>query len=376
MAIELQSELSWSRIRSFLPFDLDGEAVASGCLKRRRGVKDGEALARVLLMCALPGASFEKVSSWAKHSKIASLNPSAVFFRFRDSEPFLERMFRCVLAYGSGRVPLEVGGLRCVIVDATALCGPGATGTDQRVHVVYDPASQLPLSVDVTDARGGETLSRHHFEQGTLILGDRGYGHTRGVLSALEQGCHVLVRFEFDSVRFLDATGKRIDPVKAKVDVPDSGVFERPAWLEGRDEPLRAIGCRNLDGDVVWLLTDLAEDSLSADGACAAYGWRWQIELYFKRLKSQLDFGSLPSRAGPSARPWIWAKLILASLGLLLSEELFSPWGIPTGHQRLEAYRLRDLGPLQSPLRACTPSDPPKATAPGPHAKAKVLVEA
>jgi hypothetical protein len=376
MVPDLQMDLSWSRVRSFLPFDLDGEAVASGCLERRRAVKDGEALARVLLMCGLPGATFEKVSAWAKSSRIARMNASAVFFRFCDSEPFLERLFRSLLVHSVGRVPLEVGGFRCVIVDATTVSGPGATGTDQRIHVVFDPASQMPLSAQITDARGGERLDLHEFEPGTLILGDRGYGHTNGVLSMLARGCHVLVRFEFDSVRFLDASGRRINSSRAEAELPTSGAHERSVWLVGRDEPLRAIGCRNHEGTPVWLLTDLSKSALSVEEACAAYGWRWQIELYFKRLKSILDLASIPTRAGPTARPWIWAKLILASLSILLSEERFFPWGVPTGHQRLETNGFRGLATDSGSARALCAATKKAQETPRTHPQATLLVEA
>lgn len=304
------------------------------------------------------------------------MNPSAVFFRFRDSEPFLKQILRRVLVHGCGRAPLEVGGYKCVIVDATTLCGPGATGTDQRVHVVYDPAAQLPTLIEVTDAHGGESLSRHQFEPGTLILGDRAYGHTSGVIDALDRGCHVLVRFEFSSVRFLNESGRRIDPTTAAAEVPAFGTLELPVWLEGRDASLRAIGCRNGEGEVIWLLTDLDSDCLSSEAACAAYGWRWQIEIYFKRLKSQLDFSSLPSRAGPTTRPWIWAKLILASLSLLLTEERFSPWGFPTGNRYLEESCARNMGTMQSPTRAHPKTLSQEAPPSRPHTQARTLVEA
>jgi len=53
----------------------------------------------------------------------------------------------------------------------------------------------------------------------------------------------------------------------------------------------------------VWLITDLSRDELPTDSARELYSQRWQIELYFKRLKSILDLDELPTRDGPSTRP-------------------------------------------------------------------------
>jgi hypothetical protein len=71
----------------------------------------------------------------------------------------------------------------------------------------------------------------------------------------------------------------------------------------------------------------LTSEELSVEEARSLYSARWQIELFFKRLKSLLDLDELPTRDGPTARPWIWAKLVLAALAVVMTDERFSPWG-------------------------------------------------
>jgi hypothetical protein len=91
---------------------------------------------------------------------------------------------------------------------------------------------------------------------------------------------------------------------------------------------VRLIGARNLNGEVVWLMTNLAQDRLSDESACSLYRTRWQIELYFKRLKSLGDLGRLPSRDGPTAQAHLLAKLILLVLtSFLCDKEAFPPYG-------------------------------------------------
>ncbi len=47
-----------------------------------------------------------------------------------------------------------------VLVDATTLCGPGATSTDARIHTKLRAADVSVQEAIVTDLHGGETLKR------------------------------------------------------------------------------------------------------------------------------------------------------------------------------------------------------------------------
>ena len=56
------------------------------------------------------------------------------------------------------------------------------------------------------------------------------------------------------------------------------------------------------------------------------YRYRWQIENYFKRLKSILDFGELPKKRRDSSLAWLNGKLMVALLiELFIAKCLFSP---------------------------------------------------
>lgn len=328
-SIDPSGSLSWECARTFLPFDLDELATSSGALERRRGVKGGESLLRTMLLYGLPKSTLALSSRLAREANLAQMSPEALFKRLIKAEPMLRSTFLHLLSHTMSAESLFAG-YRLLSVDATALCGPGATGTDQRLHVVYDLGKAFPLSVDLTDARGGETLARHSsFGFGDLVLGDRGYGQGSGLTKALRSGAHLLVRFEFENLRLLTDEDEKIWPEQAELCVPDSGAAEICVYLPDWPAPLRAIGERNPKGEVVWLLTDLGPDELGLNQARNLYSRRWQIELFFKRLKSLLDLDELPSRDGPMARPWIWAKLILAALAVLMTHERFSPWGRP-----------------------------------------------
>lgn len=324
----------WRSVKRFLPYDLDGCAVESGALQRRRGVRDGEHLVRSLLLCALPKATYDLAAKAAKQANIANISGQALFNRMVGAETLFKSLFVHALGHASSKVESWMG-YRMLAIDATTLCGPGAKGTDQRLHVVYDLGKGLPLSVDLTGPKGGETLCRHHsFGSGDLILADAGYGHGKGLTWALRSGSHLLVRFNFESILLLGQDGEKIWPEQADGVLACEGPVEFCVNLPDWPTPLRAIGERNLEGKGVWLVTDLPSDELPAERARELYSRRWQIELFFKRLKSLMDLDELPTRDGPSARPWIWVKLVLATLAVLIADERFSPWeegAVPLG---------------------------------------------
>ena len=357
---------SWNAARAFLPFDLDGLAVESGALQRRRGVAGGESLLRTLLLYGLPKSTLQLSSRLARDANLAHLSPVALFKRLKKAEPLLSSTFIHLLSH-SVEPEIRFGSYRLLSVDATALCGPGATGIDQRLHVLYDLGKGLPVSVDLTDWRGAETLGRHDcLGCGDLVLGDRGYATRRSLTSGLRSGARLLVRFEFENLRLTNDLEEKIWSEQASGCVADSGPTAICVYLPEWPAPLRAIGERNPKGEVVWLLTDLGPDELPLNEARKLYARRWQIELFFKRLKSLLDLDELPTRDGPMTRPWIWAKLILAALAVLMAHERFSPWGSPFQGKQVEGVPVRlsrahgsASGPQASPSQARSSQMPP-----------------
>jgi hypothetical protein len=278
-----------------------------------------------LLLYGLPKSSLQQAARIAREANIANLSSVALFKRLVKAEGMLKSVFEHLLSHAVGP-ECRFGSYRLLSVDATCLCGPGATGTDQLLHVVYDLGKGLPASVDLTTSKAGETFGRHSsFGRGDLLLGDRGYGWEKSIVAALRSKAHVLVRFEFDCIRLLTDEEEKIWREQAEGCVPDAGPVDFCVYLESWPAPLRAIGERNPKGQVVWYLTDLGQDELPLNEARKLYARRWQVELFFKRLKSILDLDELPSRDGPVARPWAWTKLILAGLAVLVSHERFFP---------------------------------------------------
>jgi hypothetical protein len=288
-------------------------------------------LLRTFCLYGVPNASLSRVAAEAKRLNLASMSGPAFFWRVVKGERFLASVFEHLLEHACDRVETWKG-LKLFAVDATALCGPGAIGTDQRLHVAYDLGAGRPVQVDLTGREGGETFRRFlGLGPGSLVLADQGYGYGPGIVPLLKSKANVLVRFNFYSIRLLDSDGLKITPERAESMLspdPDKTI-EFEATLPGWDTPVRIFGARNPEGEGVWLLTNLPASELAASEVRGLYSRRWQIENFLKRMKSLSGLDSLQTRAGPTARSWIWIKLIIATLAVLVGDELFPPWGHP-----------------------------------------------
>jgi len=319
----------WDYASGFLPPRLDELARDSGALIRCRGVSDAQSLLRILLCCAMPGSSFRTASAWASSAGFAQISAEGLFYRMKLAEPFLNGILGSLLLdwrnISSSR--------RLVLMDASILTGPGSKGVDFRLHASYDPVRSVPLEFLLTDVHTGETLANFDLRPGDLAVADRGYGHFRGFVAALGQGADVLVRLTPEQMKLTDDSGQKVSLKNLQSELPMAGPKSFHLNWHGPvsgNLPLRVIGLRTRDDGVCWLGTNLGADELPDEEAAAIYAYRWQVELLFKRLKSQLKLGELRSREGPTSRALILAKLVVAVLSLRLAESRdFSPYGYP-----------------------------------------------
>jgi hypothetical protein len=366
----------WFKVRTHLPTEIEDMAVESGALLRRRQIRSAEMLLRILLSYVCGKNSLEKTVAAASRKGWAKMSANALHLRLRGSEGFLEKVLLGLLSR-SARIS-SCAQKRIRIVDATFLSAPGASTSDFTLHMQYDPSTGCPVGLEVADGHSGESFRLHKFSPGDLVLGDRAYGKCRGIDSVLQQGADVLVRLYVPNIRLVDAHGVTMRSEFLASQVPEEGCaqFElsmpvppgraRPGgWKTSeaaRTHPVRVIATRIQDDEIMWLLTNLRADELSAQDALAMYRGRWQIELFFKRLKSILDLDELPTRDPTSARPWILLKVIAAILALRLSEGDFFPCATKQDEepQSLEEHERRILDAQGVPGRA----DPRRQTPP------------
>jgi Transposase DDE domain len=353
--VPLHEEKEWPYVLTLLPPDLKETALQSQALRRGRKVPDAAALMRMALAYAVSDLSLKDVAAWAHALGVAEITGPGLFYRLREAEAWLERVLAQTL---QGQVSAETGGRRRLrIVDATVITGPGATGTEWRAHVLLDPGSGGFRAVELTDAHGGEEYGRHRIEPDEVILGDRAYATARGLWAVRSAGGQVVARLNPHTIRVCDRERKPLRLLEKESEVPSVGGKEfnieipippekrsksHKTWLLDQARawvPARAVAGRTRLGEVIWILTTLRAEQAPPSELLQLYRLRWQIEVFFKRLKSLLHLDTLPSRQGPTARSWMLARFLAAALAQKLVQPSgpLSPWGYEVRAERLHS---------------------------------------
>jgi hypothetical protein len=361
----------WADTVEWLPEDLETLLVESAALKRRRSVRSGEALVRLTLAYSLLDFSLRSTAAWWASLGQPALSDVAVLKRLKSAPPFLELVLNAMLTRAAAGPVLAKVGLRVRLIDATTVAEPGSTGTDWRLHVGYDPAKGAIDSVQVTDEHGGESLDRAAASAGELILGDRGYAHSKKIRALATAGAHTLIRIGHQAVRMFDEAGTQLDPLafasqRRALPGRPPRCESRIVWLHGEAGPPlearlvvvrksreatdrerthlrseakrrgKAPTQRTLDAAAyTFLLTTLPENRANDEEIANLYRLRWQIELLFKRLKSLLNLDALRAKDQALARSYLLGKLIGAVLIQLIADKCraISPYGVPLRKQ-------------------------------------------
>jgi Transposase DDE domain len=356
-------ENQWESLLEMLPRDFDLEATLRqrGVLKRRRAIRGASVLLRLALVWAVGGLSLRATAAWAQVQDLARLSDVALLKRLRQVGPWLGDLLTAVLNLRLEARALEAHPYHLFLVDATTISQPGSRGTDYRVHLGVDLSRLSINSLEVTDAKGGESLARFALSAGDLVLADRGYSHRRGLSAVLAAGGDFLVRINWQNLPLEDMHGQRLEIAEllAQIQGPEVLDLEVRTVADVRGKipslPARLIGARKpaeaaererrkifreasrkgrqadprslLAADFVLLLVSVPRQQMSAETALELYRLRWQIEMTFKRLKGLLNLGHVPVKDPQLAKSYVLAKILAALLLENLTKDFlaFSP---------------------------------------------------
>ena len=309
---------------------------------RAKKVKTPEHLLRlVLLYCGLD-KSLRTVAG-VFTALYEPLTDQSVAERLRACGPWVKALLRQMLPL----VPVAAlaEGRRLLVIDASTVQAPGATGTDHRLHLCLDLVSLEFIEVLVTDVHSGETLKHFALGPGDVVVADRGYAQPQGLSAAVQQGAELIVRLNPFSVVLTTPTGQPLELGGALKRQPAETIRTLPVVIRsacGQHEVRGWVHAYRLSAEQAnrarqkcrqrhktgqpqaaalllagWVLvfTTLAPAVLSAETILAVYRCRWQVEIAIKRWKSVLDVDALRAKAGsPLAEVWLHGKLVYALL--------------------------------------------------------------
>jgi hypothetical protein len=301
--------------------------------------------------------SLRQTAAWASMLGIADLSNPGVQYRLNQSTGFLAAVVEQLLAAKVPGADLRWPGRILRLADGTCVSKPGSTGTDWRVHGVFDLGCGGFSHLELTDAHGAEALDRGEPQPGEIRIGDRNYARAAALRRFRADGggkADFIVRLGWNALQLTNPVGKPFDLIGyLQCLPPDESPHEVTLRTPlGHDEPAlavrlivqrktpeaaeatrsalhraaarkgKALDLRSLiAAEFMILATSLPKSGYSAKAILAVYRLRWQIELAFKRLKSLLHIDKLPTWTERGSRSWLYAHLILALLCDDLSQD-------------------------------------------------------
>lgn len=362
----------WPDVLKLMPVDLDKSASEYSAIRRRREIGSGGDLLRLALAYAVCDYSLREAGAWAERIGMASMSDVAVMNRLKGAAPWLGHLVFEWLRRVEG-LTCSVPRVAVRVLDATVISKPGSKGTDWRLHMGIDLAEERISSIELTGAEGGETFSRHDIPPGCLALGDRGYAHRKGVASVLQGQGHVLVRLNSQNFPLETPEGAALDLLERletlnsrqigdwALQFRHDGVCYRVRLIalrktraaakeeqqrlrkEAKRKGRKPSDCSLRAAHFVSVITDLPPEVLPAKEALELYRLRWQIEIFFKRLKGLLHLDHLRAKDPALAAAYLYAKILGALIVHYMCEQAlaFSPWGF-----QLTAAALQQAAPL------------------------------
>lgn len=343
--LECKIQDEWAYVVNELPDNLNDLAFKTGALKRKKGVKCAADLLRIILTYGVTDMSLKAVSAWATTAGVGQLSSVALYYRVKDSRDWLAALISILLE--RDETPIASADLDITLVDASVLTGPGAKGTEWRLHTGIDARTGHISSIKLTDQSGGESYKNYSVRKQEIMVGDRAYGMATGIAYVHMRGGYVVARANLHSIRLCRPDKTLFNALQEEVNVPKVGVahydilipappetrsLSHKTWkLENASAfiPARLLGVRTIKNTIIWVITTVPQSMATDKVIMELYRVRWQIELEFKRLKSLLGLDALPSRQGPTAESWILARVLGAILieKFLRKSGIFSPWG-------------------------------------------------
>lgn len=332
------NEEDWQALLTRLPSDWEEQAIKLKAWQRVRKLAKVADLLRALLVYAACGYSFRKLGWWATVVGIGSLSERAWRKRVERSQEWIEWILKAMLRIYEtpSWLPEWIG--RILFQDASRLSTPAGSGEDVKMHTTYDLRAGSLASMQVEDRHSSEGLHHVSLRQNDIVVTDAGYKLGTSVRLEQEQGAYGVHRFSHHQVRLEREDGKKVDLKRLVKHQHYGTIKEYTLWVREGKQPERvkirviislppraqAMQARARKRErirlkkgpkanmapawwagVMLLGTTLPKEQWSAVDIVKLYRARWQIELFFKRLKQGLMLHLVPVKEWERARAYV-----------------------------------------------------------------------
>jgi len=346
---------SVARLIKELPENYEEECVKQCAVRRWRGVKNPADLMLLILIHLMNGTSLLETSIIAHTARLGEISDVAFMKRLAQCKDWFVSICQMLVVESveNYRQPDWLAGRTVAAVDASDVVEKGRSRRTYRLHYMLDVFKMAGLQCKITAQSVGEALVNFEITPNMLVIADRMYSTVKGMAHCLDAGADFILRMRKNSFKTCDAGGNKIDllSIFKQLGAEEYADFKAVAVSkDGTSVPVRICAkrktpeqieqvCKKLKllerkgrisdeakmfNEYIVVVTSLGKN-ISAGQVLSTYRLRWQVEIYFKRLKSILDFGELPKKRPENSLAWLNGKLMVALLIESIIAKSFSP---------------------------------------------------
>jgi len=324
-------------------------------IQRFRGIKSTADLMMLMLIHLMNGTSLVEMSVIARAAKLGELSDVAFMNRLSQSKSWFESICQMLVAREMENYsqPQWLDSKAVVAVDATNIVEKGRSGRAYRLHYMLDVFKMASIQCKITEQAVGETLVNFEIQPNMLVIADRMYSNVRGMEHCINNGADFLLRMRKNSFKTCDDNGAVINVLSKLKEAKEGEYLDFKAFAinkAGVTLPVRICAMRKtpeqiektmkhlknqerkgtvspeakMFNEYIVLVTSLP-DIVTVEQIMSVYRLRWQVEIYFKRMKSILDFGDMPKRKTENSLSWLNGKMMVALLIESIIAKSFSP---------------------------------------------------
>ena len=356
------------QLMSLLPRGYQQACFETKAIERNREIRNPKDLMTLCLMYLAHSSSLLEICKNAELLKICKISDVAFMKRFAKCNEWFKWNIdhlipECVNTYSK---PSILADYKIIGLDASNLIERGFTNRTWRFHYAMDIFELKSEQYKITPQDIGESLTNFTIKPNYIVIADRAYGSKKGIEYCLKEGGNFILRIRSKAFELYDKEGNKINLLQQLSSVNSESGSEFEVYMKDSQNKLiqlrlcaikknataitaslKKIKRRDQKSnkitssesialnDYMIVVTSLLCD-ISADEILALYRLRWQVELYFKRLKSLLNFGIIPNKKEANIEAWLNGKLMLA---LLIEKWLSKSSSTLPAHDENKSFR-------------------------------------
>lgn len=327
-------------------------------IKRKRVLKSYSVLLYAVFLYIIHKLSFQRISDkMACTNSKTYMSDTAWKKQITKAAPIffsvaLKLLNRTCKQISKDKFNFILGYSNAYALDATSISAEGKNGEVFRLHTKYSLIKNIPSEIHVTDKHTAESVKHYDIKPDSLYFADRAYGRTTQIAHIIDNKANFVFRISPAHIKlFYDEACKnkinfnsllnkeetfsiicyfklshktyRIRLIIAPIPVEKHCLIEKRVRENAMRKQYKISDTTVEFAKWVILATSLSEE-IGGQEILNSYRLRWQIELFFKRMKSLLNFHKIRRSSEQYMRTvinlWIAVTALVSSVALSLSD--------------------------------------------------------